>query len=194
MCIPYPSGSIWWARCINVLLQRVLLLGSYGLFLYTQLISVFNYKHLSLWCPYLGQLYQFWHHAALTLYCSVPYFWVMKTFSDHSSIALTLWRSTLRLLTPDVWSLWDLPYVRCIAVLMQRPDLGPLLSWFLATIVMDLLCEECWVARSQKITNWRNLIIAARCNNLCLCSLQSVCSWCAWPLDFWSCASHFFLC
>ena len=68
-------------------------------------------------------------------------------------------------------------------LLLQRPDLCLLLSWFLATIGMDPLCEVYWVARKQKISIWNTLIIAARCNNLGLCNLQPVFSCSAWP--FW---------
>ena len=95
----------------------------------------------------------------------------------------------------DTWSMKLVTFVICPmrcrcycsvqswALLLQRAELGPLLSWFVATTVMDLLCEVYWVARKQKITIWNTLIIAARCNNLGLCSLQPVFSWCAWP--FW---------
>ena len=80
------------------------------------------------------------------------------------------------------WFCWLLAQPRCIARLLQRPDLGPLLSWSLATIVMDLAYGVYWVARTHKITIWKTLIIAARCNNLGLCSLQPVhCYW-TWPL------------
>lgn len=85
-------------------------------------------------------------------------------------------------MTLDVWSWCHFPCARCIAVLMQRLELGPLLSWSLATFVMDLAYGVYWVARTHKITIWKNLIIAARCNNLGVCSLQPVpCYW-SWPL------------
>ena len=85
-------------------------------------------------------------------------------------------------MTLDVWSWCHFSCARCNAVLMQRPELGPLLSWSLATIVMDLAYGVYWVARTHKITIWKTLIIAARCNNLGFCSLQPVpCYW-TWPL------------
>ena len=86
-------------------------------------------------------------------------------------------------LTLEIWKWRHLSCPDALPSLLQRPDLGALLSWSLSTTVMVLLCEECWVARSQKITIWNTLIIAARCNNLSLCSLQLVLSWCAWL--FW---------
>ena len=81
---------------------------------------------------------------------------------------------------------WSVPCIltsRCINPLLQRPDLCPLLSWFLATIGMNPLCEVYWFARKQKISIWNTLIIAARCNNLSPYSLQPVFPWCAWL--FW---------
>ena len=146
--VDIPLGHFHACRCISHLLQRLLLLGSCGLVLYTHLMNVFNHEYLSLWCPYLCQLEKIWHHAALTCYCSVPYFWLLQGPVWWSKGPLTLLRSMLRLLTLEVWSWWHLSYARCVAVVLQRADLGPLLSWFVATTVMDLLCEECWVARS----------------------------------------------
>ena len=71
-------------------------------------------------------------------------------------------------------------HARCVAVLLQRPDLGLLLSWFWATIMMGLHCELHRVARTLEITFWTTLIIAACCNNLGICSLQPVFSCYAW--------------
>ena len=85
-------------------------------------------------------------------------------------------------MTLDVGSWWHLSCARCDAVLMQRPDLGPLLSWSLATIVMDLAYGVHWVARTQKMTLWT---IFDYCTNLGLCRLQPVpCYW-TWPLLFY---------
>ena len=165
-----------------LLLQRVSLLGSCSLFLYTLMMSVFNQEFLSLWCPTLGPFHAFWHHAALTLYCSVPYFWWLHVFVWWSKDPMTLLRPMLRLVTLNVWSWWHLSCARCVAVLMQRPKLDPLLSWSLATIVMDLAYGVYWVARIQKITIWTTFIIAARCINLGLCSLQPAFCYYPWPL------------
>ena len=180
-------------RCISHLLQRLLLLGSCGLVLYTHLMNVFKHEYLSLGCPYLCQLEKICHHAALTLYCSVPYFWWCKPFVMNPSLP---WHCG-----DPPWDKWHLIYevgtifscVRCIAVLMQRPDLCPLLSWSLTIMVMDLAYGVQWVARTHKITIWKTLIIAARCNNLGVCSLQPVFVYFLAPLIFWSCAFHFLL-
>ena len=134
-----------------LLLQRVSLLGSCSLFLYTLMMSVFNHEYLSLWCPYLGQLEHFWHHAALTCYCNVPYFLWLHVSVWWSKDPLTLLRSMLRLVTLNVWSWCHLSYARCVAGLLQHPNLDPLLNWFWPIIVMGFHCGLCWVARTYEI-------------------------------------------
>ena len=124
--------------CNKLLMQRANESCICGSSLCTNMMSVTKHVYLSLWCPYLGQLEQFWHHAALTCYCSVPYFWWLHVSVWWSKDPLTLLRSMLRLVTLNVWSWWHLSCARCDAVLLQRPKLDPLLSWSLATIVMEL--------------------------------------------------------
>ena len=147
-------------------------------------MSVTKHVYLSLWCPYLGQLEQIWCHAALTYYCSAPSFeWCKPLVADLSL--------PCHCIDPS-WGFWHFKYEvddlchmpDALPCKLQRLDLDPFLSWTWATVVMDLPYGVYWGTRTQKILIWTTSTIAARCNNLCLCSLQFDFFLFVWP-SFW---------